>query len=111
VMDEELVEAREPAHPSEAEGPSRRARPQRRDDLGEVPLRERSPSSFRKASPRPGQDKPGAGGGAGGPLQTAGEDLQFVFMGVPALPSPGARQSPMPVPHLSLVVARTQRRC
>ena len=61
VVDEELVEAREPAHPSDAEEAWRRSRPDRRNEPGKVPQRERSSSPFRQAAPRTGQDKPGAG--------------------------------------------------
>ena len=60
VVDEELIEAREPAHPSDAEEARRRSRPDRRNQPGEVPQRERSSSPFRQAAPRTGQDKPGA---------------------------------------------------
>jgi hypothetical protein len=60
VVDEELIETRQPAHPSDAEQARRRSRPDRRDEPGEVPQRERSLSPFRHAAPRTGQDKPGA---------------------------------------------------
>src|SRR6266516_3241718 len=60
VVDEELIEAREPAHPSDAEEAWRRSRPDRRNEPCEVPQRERSSSSFSQAAPRTGQDKPGA---------------------------------------------------
>jgi hypothetical protein len=60
VVDEELIEAREPAHPSDAEEARRRSRPDRCNQPGEVPKRERSSSPFRQAAPRTGQDKPGA---------------------------------------------------
>ena len=63
VMDEEFVEAGEPAHPSDAEEAWRRSRPERRNEPGEVPQRERSSLSFSQAAPRTGQDKPGAGEG------------------------------------------------
>src|SRR6266540_6331919 len=60
VMDEELIEAREPAHPSDAEEAWRRSRSDRGNEPCEVPQRERSSSPFRQAAPRTGQDKPGA---------------------------------------------------
>src|SRR5260221_5933877 len=60
VVDEELVEAPEPAHPSDAEEAWRGARSDRRNEPCEVPQRKRSSSSFRQAAPRTGQDKPGA---------------------------------------------------
>jgi len=60
VVDEELVEAWEPAHPFDAEEAWRRSRSERRNEPGEVPQRERSSSPFRQAAPRTGQDKPGA---------------------------------------------------
>jgi len=60
VVDEELIEARQPAHPSDAEEARRRSRPERRDEPGEVPQRERSSPPFRQAAPRTGQHKPGA---------------------------------------------------
>lgn len=60
VVDEELVEAREPAHPSDAEEAWRRSRPERRDEPCEVPERERSLPPCGQAAPRAGQDKPGA---------------------------------------------------
>jgi hypothetical protein len=60
VVDEELIEARQPAHPSDAEEAWRRSRSDRRNEPCEVPQRERSPSSFGQAAPRTGQDKPGA---------------------------------------------------
>src|SRR2546430_9420842 len=60
VVDEELIEAREPAHPSDAEEAWRRSRSERRNEPCEVPQRERSPSPFSQAAPRTGQDKPGA---------------------------------------------------
>lgn len=63
MVDEELIQAREPAHPSAAEHAGRRSGPERRDEPGEVPQRERSSTSFRKAAPRTGQDQPGAGQG------------------------------------------------
>lgn len=59
VVDEELVEVREPAHPSDAEEAWRRSRSDRRDEPGEVLQREFSSSSFSQAAPRTGQDKPG----------------------------------------------------
>src|SRR5215470_20104700 len=59
VVDEELVEAREAAHPSDAEEARRRPRSERRDEPGEVPLRERSSPSFGQAAPRTGQHEPG----------------------------------------------------
>jgi hypothetical protein len=60
VVDEELIEVREPAHPSDAEEAWRRSRSDRRNEPSEVPQRERSSSSFGQAAPRTGQDKPGA---------------------------------------------------
>ena len=64
VVDEELVEAREPAHPSDPEEAWRRSRSDRRDEPGEVPQRERSSTPFRKAAPRTGQDEPGPARGS-----------------------------------------------
>ena len=61
VVDEELIEAREPAHPSDAEKAGRRSRPDRRDERCEVPQRERSSPPFSQAAPRTGHDQPGAG--------------------------------------------------
>jgi hypothetical protein len=58
VVDEELIEARGPAHPSDAEEAWRRSRSDRRDEPCEVPRRERSSSSFSQAAPHTGQDKP-----------------------------------------------------
>ena len=63
VVDEELIEAREPAHPSDAEEAWRRSRPERRNEPCKVPQRERSSSPFSQAAPPTGQDKPGAGEG------------------------------------------------
>ena len=63
VVDEELIQAGQPAHPADAEHAGRRSRPERRDEPGEVPQRERSSASFRQAAPRTGQDKPWAGQG------------------------------------------------
>jgi hypothetical protein len=63
LVDEELVEVGDPAHPSDAEKSWRRSRSQGRGEPGEVRERERSSSSFGQAAPRPGQDKPGAGEG------------------------------------------------
>ena len=60
VVDEELIEAREPAHPSDAEEARRRSRSDSRSEPCEVPQRERSSSSFSQAAPPTGQDKPGA---------------------------------------------------
>ena len=59
VVDEELVEAREPAHPSDAEEAWRRSRPERRDEPGEVPQRERSSSRSAKRAHAPGRTSPG----------------------------------------------------
>ena len=64
VVDEELIQAGQPAHPADAERAGRRSRPERRDEPGEVPQRERSSASFRQAAPRTGQDQPGAGQGS-----------------------------------------------
>jgi hypothetical protein len=61
VVDEELVEVRHPAHPSDAEETWRRPRSDHRREPGKVPQRERSSSSFSQAPPPSGQDKPGAG--------------------------------------------------
>ena len=61
VVDEELIEAREPAHPSDAEEAWRRSRSERRNEPCEVPQRERSSSPFGQTAPRTGQDKPGTG--------------------------------------------------
>jgi hypothetical protein len=63
VVDEELVQAREPAHPSDTEEARRRSRPERRHEPGEVPQRERCSPPFGQAAPPAGQDKPGAGEG------------------------------------------------
>jgi hypothetical protein len=63
VVDEELVEARDLAHPAEAEEAGRRPGPERRDELGEVPARERCLPSFGEAAPRPGQHQSGDGEG------------------------------------------------
>lgn len=60
MVDEEFVEVREPAHPSDAEQAWRRSRSDRRNEPCKVPQRERSSSSFSKAAPRTRQDKPGA---------------------------------------------------
>jgi hypothetical protein len=60
-MDEELVEVREPAYPSDAEEAWRRSRPECRNELCEVPQRERFSSLFGEAAPGTGQDQPGAG--------------------------------------------------
>jgi hypothetical protein len=60
VVDEELIEARNLPHPSDAEEAWRRSRSERRNEPCEVPLRERSSSSFSQAAPRTRQDKPGA---------------------------------------------------
>ena len=61
VVDEELVEVGHPAHPSDAEEAWRWSRPERRNEPGKVPQRERSSSSFGEAAPRPGEDKARAG--------------------------------------------------
>jgi len=61
MVDVELVEAREPTHPSDAEETSRRPGPERGDKPGEVPARERSLPPFGEAAPRAGQDEPWAG--------------------------------------------------
>jgi hypothetical protein len=63
VIDEELVQAREPAHPSDAEEARRRSRPECRDEAGEVPRRERPSSPLSDAAPRTAQEKPRAGEG------------------------------------------------
>ena len=60
VVDEVLIEAREPAHPSDAEEAWRRSRSDRRNEPCEVPQRERSSSPFSQAAPRTGQDEPGS---------------------------------------------------
>jgi hypothetical protein len=59
VVDEELIEARQPAHPSDAEEARRRSRSDRRNEPCEVPQRERSSSSFSQAAPRTGRTSPG----------------------------------------------------
>jgi hypothetical protein len=62
VVDEELVEVREPAHPSHPEEARGRSRSDGRNEPGEVLQRERSSSSsFREAAPATGQGEPGAG--------------------------------------------------
>jgi hypothetical protein len=63
VMDEELVETRESAYPSDAEEARGRSRSDRRRETCEIPQCERCSSSFREAVPRTGQDKPGSGNG------------------------------------------------
>ena len=60
VMDEELVEVSEPAHPPDPEDAWRRSRSDRRDEPGEVLHCERPSSPFSKAAPRTGQDQPGS---------------------------------------------------
>ena len=61
VVDEELIQAREPAHPSDPEEAWRRPRPERRGEPREVPPRERCSSSFSQSAPPTGHDKPGTG--------------------------------------------------
>jgi hypothetical protein len=61
VVDEELVEVGEPAYPSDTEEAGRRSRPDRRDQLGEVPRGERSASAFGQPTPGAGQDESGSG--------------------------------------------------
>jgi len=61
VVDEELVEVGDPAHPSDAEEAWRRSGSESRGEPGKVPQRERSSSSFSQATPPTGQDKPGPG--------------------------------------------------
>jgi hypothetical protein len=63
VVDEELVEVRESAHPVDAEEARRRSGPDRRHEIGKVSPRERFSSSFREGAPCAGQDKPGPGDG------------------------------------------------
>src|SRR5262249_15578320 len=58
VMDEELVEARQPAHPPDAEEARRWPRPERRGEPGEVPPRERCLPPFGEVAPRAGHDEP-----------------------------------------------------
>lgn len=60
MVDEEFVEVRKPAHPSDAEQPWRRPRSDRRNEPCKVPQRERRSSSFSEATPSTRQDKPGA---------------------------------------------------
>jgi hypothetical protein len=60
VVDEELVQARQPAHPAEAEEAGRRPGPQRPDEQAEVPACERALPLLRQAAPGAGQDQPGA---------------------------------------------------
>ncbi len=60
VVDEELVEARNPAHPSDAEEARRRSRSDRRNEPGEVTERERSSAFFCEAPPGAAQDEPRA---------------------------------------------------
>lgn len=60
VVDEEFVEVREPAHPSDAEQAWRRSRSDRRNKSCKVFQRKRCSSSFRKTAPRTRQDKSGA---------------------------------------------------
>jgi hypothetical protein len=60
-VDEELVEVREPAYPSDTEEAGRRSRSDRRDKPAEVPHRERPASSFGQPTPRAGQDESGSG--------------------------------------------------
>jgi hypothetical protein len=61
VVDEELVEVREPAYPSEAEEARRRSGSNRRNEPGKIPQRERPSSSFGESAPSTGQDKSWAG--------------------------------------------------
>jgi hypothetical protein len=61
VVDEELVEVGDPAHPSDAEEAWRRSRSDRRAEPCKVPQRKRSSSSFSQTAPPAGQDKPRAG--------------------------------------------------
>jgi hypothetical protein len=63
VVDEELVEVRNPTHPSDAKEARRWSGSDHRGEPSEVAERERSPSSFREAAPRTGQDEAGAGEG------------------------------------------------
>ena len=58
VVDQELVEVRHPAHPSDPEEAWRRPRSDRRNEPRKVPRSERSPSPFSKAAPPAGQNKP-----------------------------------------------------
>jgi len=61
MVDEELVEAGDPAHPSDAEEAWRRSRTDRRAEPGKVPQRERPSSSLSHPAPPTGHDKPRAG--------------------------------------------------
>ena len=63
VVDEELVEVREPAHPSDAEEARRRSRSDCRNEPCEIFEREGASSSFREAFPRTRDDQAGASEG------------------------------------------------
>ena len=58
VVDEELIEAGDPAHPSDPEEPWRRSRSERPYEPREVLQREGSLSSLSQSAPSTGQDKP-----------------------------------------------------
>jgi hypothetical protein len=74
VVDEELVEAREAAHPSDAEEAGWRSGSDRPNELGKVPQRQRSSSSLSEVAPHAGDDKPKAReGGALAEDQVCGE--------------------------------------
>lgn len=62
VVDEELVEVRYPAHPSDPEESWRRARSDRLNEPWKVSQGELSSSPFSNAAPHPWQDKPRSGG-------------------------------------------------
>lgn len=58
AMDEELIEAGDPTHPSDPEETWRRSRSERPYEPREAPQRERSLSSLSQSAPPTGQDKP-----------------------------------------------------
>ena len=60
VVDEELIQAWEPANPSDPEEAWRRPRPERAGEPCEIPSRENCSSSFSQSAPPTRQDKPGA---------------------------------------------------
>lgn len=61
VVDEELVQVRAAAHPSDAEEAWRRPRTDPRDEAREIVLRESSSATFGEPAPRPGKHKPRSG--------------------------------------------------
>lgn len=59
MVDEELIEVRDPAHPSDTEETWRRSRSERRGQPCEFPQREGSSPPLSQAAPCTAQDKPG----------------------------------------------------